>query len=97
MSEHHDVCLAVFNLVISKVSPRLSHHPAKFEVNRSNSLVAIAKNAFCNIPRRTPHHAITDVISLQICLNTTSVHWHRLISHLTYTMNVMDVIKTFDT
>ena len=50
MSEHHDVCLAVFNLVISKVSTVLSHHPAKFEVNRSNSLVAIDKNAFLQHP-----------------------------------------------
>ena len=40
------------------------------------------KMHFCNIPRRTPHHAITDVISLQICLNTTSVHWHGLISQM---------------
>ena len=36
------------------------------------------KMHFCKIPRRTPHHDITDVISLQICLNTTSVHWHGL-------------------
>ena len=36
------------------------------------------KMHFCNIPRRTPHHAITDVISLQICLNTTFIHWHGL-------------------
>ena len=40
------------------------------------------KMHFCNIPRRTPHHAITDVISLQICLNTTSIHWHGLSSQM---------------
>ena len=33
---HHDAGLAVIYLVIRKVSPGLSHHPAKFEVNRSN-------------------------------------------------------------
>ena len=40
------------------------------------------KMHFCNIPRRTPHHAITDVVSLQICLNTTSVLWHGLICQM---------------
>ena len=56
IAEHHDACVAVFYLVISKVSPGLTHHPAKFEVNRCNGLVAIAKNKFLQ-------HTMTDATS----------------------------------
>ena len=47
---NHDAGLAVTYLVIRKVSPGLLHHPAKFEVNRSNGSVAIAKKTFLQHP-----------------------------------------------
>ena len=65
IAEHHDACHAVFYLVISKVSPGLSHHPAKFEVNRCNGLVAIAKNKFLQ-------HTMTDATSCHHRCHITS-------------------------
>jgi hypothetical protein len=65
IAEHHDACLAVFYLVISKVSPAFTHHPAKFEVNRSNGLVAIAKIAFLK-------HTTTDATSCHHRCHITS-------------------------